>query len=208
MQEQEARHFPDVSRVLAGDWDSRLTLERADVALLRERLPGLPGGGEKFSPVVLEMGRKPRVSAGTEEVVLEKSACSGPAVSVPLDRRLLLRALALGFTEVEAAHNKPLRCKDEKRAYLWMPLDGAAPVAAQRPARKEEHMPPTNGQPQPDEKGQQDDALEEAEALRRQLQEALARTARLVAALRKQRREGRAVKNAADLLRRLGRQGG
>ena len=52
------------------------------------------------------------------------------------------------------------------------------------------------------------DALEEAEALRAQLQEALARTARLVAALRRRRKEEKAVNSAVASLRRLGGLGG
>ena len=51
-------------------------------------------------------------------------------------------------------------------------------------------------------------ALEEAEAIKAQLQEALARTARLLAALKRQRREDRVVKDAAASLRRLGGPGG
>src|SRR5262249_31631953 len=47
------------------------------------------------------------------------------------------------------------------------------------------------------------DAMAEAEAVRGQLQEALARTARLVALLRRQRRQGRAVQAAVDSLRKL-----
>jgi hypothetical protein len=47
------------------------------------------------------------------------------------------------------------------------------------------------------------DALAEAEALRGQLQSALTRTARLIAALKQQRRESRAVKAAMASMRRL-----
>src|SRR5262249_8924223 len=43
MEEQEARHFPDVSRIVAGDWDSRIVLHPTDIATLRQRLPDLPG---------------------------------------------------------------------------------------------------------------------------------------------------------------------
>jgi hypothetical protein len=53
------------------------------------------------------------------------------------------------------------------------------------------------------EQGEPCDALAEAEALRGQLQSALTRTARLVAALKQQRRESRAVRAALASLRRL-----
>jgi hypothetical protein len=53
------------------------------------------------------------------------------------------------------------------------------------------------------EQGEPCDALAEAEALRGQLQAVLARTARLIAALKQQRRESRALRAAMASLRRL-----
>jgi hypothetical protein len=47
------------------------------------------------------------------------------------------------------------------------------------------------------------DPISEAEALRLQLQEALGRTSRLIAALKQQRRQGKIVKTAIESLRRL-----
>ncbi|MBY0228811.1 MAG: hypothetical protein K2W96_06015 [Gemmataceae bacterium] len=70
--------------------------------------------------------------------------------------------------------------------------------------KKEETMPAPERQDAPDERPSQGDALAEAEVLRTQLQEALARTARLVAALKERKREDRAVKSAVASLRRLG----
>lgn len=205
LQEQDGRHFPDVSRVVAFECDCKLRLHPGDAALLRERLPGLPGGDERPAPVVLELGPSPRVRAGAGEVRLEKSTCWGPALSVQTDRCFLLRALQLGFLEVETAPRKPLRCKDEKRTYMWMPLDTGPPAPAKAPPRKEGDMPQPNRRgAESNDAAEPPDALGEAEALKRQLQEALARTARLVAALRKERREGKAVKNAVESLRRLG----
>jgi hypothetical protein len=203
MEEQEARHFPDISRIIAGDWDSKLSLHPGDATALRDRLPAMPGNDEKFAPVLLVLGRTPRVKANTEEIALQKSTCQGPAVSVPLDRRLLLRALSLGFTQIETAHSKPLRCKDEKRTYLWMPLDGATQSPPRAQNRREEHMPPNERGAVTNNAEQQADAMEEAEELRRQLQEALARTARLIASLRQQRKQEKAVKNAVASLRKL-----
>jgi hypothetical protein len=47
------------------------------------------------------------------------------------------------------------------------------------------------------------DVLAEAEALRGMFQEALGRTSRLIAALRQQRRQERAMRSAMNSLRRL-----
>jgi hypothetical protein len=66
--------------------------------------------------------------------------------------------------------------------------------------------PDSNGATAPP--GGEADALAEAEGLRLQLQEALARTSRLIAALRQQRRQGRAVRSAVASLRKLQQLGG
>ena len=52
-------------------------------------------------------------------------------------------------------------------------------------------------------RGEPPDPIGEAEELRAQLQAALARTARLIAALKQQRRQSRVVESALESLRRL-----
>ena len=52
-------------------------------------------------------------------------------------------------------------------------------------------------------RGEPPDPIAEAEELRAQLQAALARTARLIAALKQQRRQSRVVESALASLRRL-----
>jgi len=59
---------------------------------------------------------------------------------------------------------------------------------------------PRNGTPEP---GEPTEPLVEAEALRSQLQQALARTSRLIATLKQQQRQQRAVEAAMASLRRL-----
>jgi hypothetical protein len=207
---QEARHYPDVGKVMAGEWPSTLTLDEADAAVMLKALPGLPGRDEQHAPVTLEIGTRPRVRAGGEEVAVGRSKASGPALAVPMARSYLLRALSLGFREVVSGKGRPLMCRDASRSYLWMPLDDAPPSAAPpeaSPRRKEADVPGgTNGQSPGGHRPA--GALEEAEAIKAQLQEALARTARLLAALKKQKREDRVVKDAAASLRRLGGLGG
>ena len=60
----------------------------------------------------------------------------------------------------------------------------------------------------PRDRHDQPDPLSEAEELRSRLQEALARTDRLVAALKRHRRESRAVRSAMASLRKLSQLGG
>jgi hypothetical protein len=221
---EAARGYPDVNSAIppAGGKATRLRLDAADISLLLEALPRLPGLDEEHSPVTLALGAAAIVRAGegsTREVPLARSRVLGPAVQVAMDRRYLLRALRLGFTELEVASaDRPIVCRDGQRTYVWMPLDVSPAVSPGRtprvvPDRREsertEAMPTPddrNGQPIPP--GGEADALAEAEALRLQLQDALARTARLIAALKQQRRQGRAVQAAVASLRKLQQLGG
>jgi hypothetical protein len=172
----------------------------------------------------------------TEEV-LTRSAVSGPPVRLCLNRCFLGRALKLGFAEVIVpGPDKPLLCRDPSRTYVWMPLSGQvalapargmsrlvsadstppaattptprrnAPMPAPQPnGRGPEHEHPT--QPQADRDGGQE-LLAEAEALRGLLQEAGVRAGRLVAALKQQRRQSQAVRQAMQSLQRLQHLGG
>src|SRR5262249_42865630 len=123
----------------------------------------------------------------------------------------------------------PLLCRDERRSYLWMPLSGGEAVAGPakpqplkelaptpappsaappEPVKRNPDMPAND--PRPDVTrnrsppgGEPPDPLEEGEALRGVLQEALARTGRLLATLRRQRRQSRVIRSAMDSLRKL-----
>src|SRR5262245_16306862 len=221
-----ARGYPDVGRVIppAQGEATRLRLDAEDVSSLLEKLPGLPGHDEEHAPVTLALGATIAVRghAGkgpAQEARLPRSRAIGPAVQVAMDRRYLLRALRLGFRELLViSSERPLVCRDDRRTYAWMPLDSAQVARAARTARptpddqdsQREATVPThdtsNGQPV--QQAAEADALAEAEALRLQLQEALARTARLVAALRQQKRQGRAVQAAVASLRKLQQLGG
>jgi hypothetical protein len=185
-------------------------------------LPALPGRDQEHSPVTLSLGAAAIVRSGEgaiREVPLARSRVLGPALEVAVDRRYLLRALRLGFTElVVVSADQPIACRDGGRTYVWMPLDlprAAGPVRAPRtstmnpdPDSEREATMPTpdsNGATAPPGEA---DALAEAEALRQQLQEALTRTSRLIAAMRQQRRQGRAVQAAVASLRKLQQLGG
>jgi len=207
-----AEGYPDVDAVLARSEGaaSRLQLRPDDARTLLLALPRLPGRDEDRSPVELVLGPKPRLRAGAEEVPLPNSSASGPACRVHTDRRYLERALRLRLLELSvAATPEAILCaRAGPSRLLWMALDGAAERPARTRIPKEEQTVPNNDNkaPLPSE-GRADDALAEAEALRAQLQEALGRTARLVALLRHQRRQGKAVEAAVASLRRLGQLG-
>ena len=149
-----------------------------------------------------------------------------------VDRRLLHRSVALGFHELEAVSaDAPVGFPDGRRLYLWGlladkraippgpdviragPAESAVPLPSPpTPNRKEITMPApmNNGHPPesrvrdpPLEKWDIEDVIAEAEALRTVLQNANARTARLLAALKFQRRQSRAVRAAMHSLQQL-----
>jgi len=225
--------FPDVDRVIpnARSALTRLYLDARDITDLIQRLPRLPGRDDPRRPVTLDLGNTIAVRSRSEkgetsEVVLSHAKREGPTLRVEMDRRYLIRALKLGFTEILVADaRQPLFCEDARRTYLWMPLsdantEPAAPVSLPNPVRRSPPAPPEtaqrttnmptneprangehrNGSADP---GELIDPLAEAEELRVQLQAALGRTNRLLAALKQQRRQSRVVQTALASLRRL-----
>jgi hypothetical protein len=101
--------YPDITAAMprSGAVKSRLHLDPGDVAFLLATLPKLPGRDDDHSPVTLDLTTPPAVRARAEgqgpatEAVLTRSTVSGAAVRLHTDRRLLVRALKLGFTEVQ-----------------------------------------------------------------------------------------------------------
>jgi hypothetical protein len=207
--------YPDYERVLQDDdaRRTRLSLHPADVASLLRELPRMPGTDEDRQPVVLEIKATASVVArqqeGDEELLrLSKSKVEGPAVRVATDRRFLIRALKLGFTELSVAPGRPLLCSQPRRSYLWMPLDLPSAARAAVTPKASHPMPNANGngnnhRDAPPSVSEPDDPLTEAELLRNVLQESLARTSRLIAALKRQKRQSKAVQSAVASLRKL-----
>jgi hypothetical protein len=170
--------------------------------------------------------------AQATEVVLTRSSVTGPPVCLDLNRRYLHRALQLGFAVLEVVSaDKPVCCRDGERVYVWMPLTTPAPLPAgpdpvrlasaeqatspppSAPERNQSSMPTplSNGPtkdaihppgPQPERWGLAE-VIAETEALRTALQEATTRTTRLLAVLKHQRRQSRAVQAAMTSLREL-----
>ncbi len=116
---------------------SRLQLSEDDARFLAHVLPRLPGGKEDTSAVTLDLGAQVVLRTGVDEspqvheVVLSGSSCAGPAIRLACNRRYLWRLVQLGFREVRlGAATTPLLCRDPTRTYLFMPLEGALPPAA------------------------------------------------------------------------------
>jgi hypothetical protein len=66
------------------------------------------------------------------DVGLPRSRVEGKALRVATDRRFLQRALDMGFHTIQVtALDKPMLCQDERRLYLWVPLDPKQALAPQ-----------------------------------------------------------------------------
>jgi hypothetical protein len=211
---------------------TRVRFDARDVEGLLRCLPKMPGHEDHYRPVTLDAGARLAVRAQeekgpVEEVALAHSQVEGPPVCLVMDRRYLGRALKLGLTEILLGKaTEPLLCKDDRRSFIWMPLTDAQPVPpAKRTSvpstrvRKEAHatspqsprrVPITSvNESQPNARNgatRQEDPLDltsEAEEVRVQLQNALARTSRLIAALKQQRRQTRVVQAALSSLAKL-----
>jgi hypothetical protein len=229
--------YPDVETVLPAEraLPTRLRLAPEDVSMLLATLPRLPGKDEHSAPVTVDLtGKVAAVRAQAEgdgavaEALLRGSEVVGPPVCLAMNRRYLLRALQLGFTEVKAGKpGTPLVCADERRTYLWMCLEGGAVAPAAGPLRVGGVAPPTPAGPEKEEAGMPDpptappphhgggsngrgdgppslaELVAEAEELRGTLQGVAVRLGRLVAALKGQRRQARVVEAAVASLRHL-----
>ena len=101
--------FPDVDRILPGPRDAatRLRLDPADARFLLDALGRLPGADEPNAPATVDLNGKIAVRARAAgegpatELVLSRSAYTGPPVRLQTNREFLARAIRLGFTEVE-----------------------------------------------------------------------------------------------------------
>lgn len=232
--------FPNVDGVIpsAKEKATVLHLDALDAAFLAANLPKLPGGDEEMSPVTLDLHdpialRSQHEKQGVSELVLARSTITGPPVRLCMNRHYLVRAVKLGFDQVEVlAKDKPLVCRDGSRVYVWMPLNSTAalsPVAdAQRipsveaapspitikPGRRQRPMPAPqsnghstdNDRPSDNTEPERwgiEEVIAETETLRGLLHDASVRTSRLLAALKQQRRRSRAVQQAMQSLKQL-----
>jgi hypothetical protein len=130
----KAGRFPNVDAIIP---DSRekstlFEIDPTDAEFLLGTLDSLPRDGEDAA-VTLDGDRMLVVRAKGEgqptatEVVLAQSQVQGKSVRVAVNRRLLCRALQFGFNRIQVyAAEKPILCRDEKRMYLWQPLDKSA----------------------------------------------------------------------------------
>jgi hypothetical protein len=211
--------YPDVAAVVPRRAPTTVEIDESDAAALLPVLPGLPGADHELRPITLDADGGVRVRAwasggdGAREVALARSATTGPPVEVVLDRRVLARALALGCRTLRLTPNKPVVAEGGDLTLVAAQLDPAL-AAPPRPATDSPQTTPertgamktheTNGASgRHDPPAEPTDPLAAAEDLRGALSEALARAARLVAALKGSRKEKKALATVFAGLKQL-----
>ncbi len=218
--------FPDVGAVVPRHAPTTVALDRGDAAGLLPQLPGLPGQGHDLRPVTLDadgvLAIRARDDTGTvKEVLLARSPVAGPAARVALDRRALVRVLALGCTALRISPDKSLVGEGDGITVLAALLDPELAVAPEPRAPGPDanvpipntkrnttvkphetngsapggrHDPPANDAPDP---------LVAAEELRAALADAATKAARLVAALKASKKEQKVLANVLTNLKQL-----
>jgi hypothetical protein len=199
---------------------NRVQFTDADCDLIRQQLPRLPSVDEETQPIDLIIGSAVAIQAGDKRLELPSATATGPAIRFNCDRRMLMRALRLGFRELHIVTPLvPAVFVAENRQFVFMPLTpsdrGSAKPAVPSTSSSLEKPPMAarNATPEPSNNGHADaatngtangqapDPLTEAEAVRSLLRDADARMGRLVAYLKHHRRQSRVLRSAMDSLR-------
>lgn len=148
--------FPRIVDILAAveQAPTRLVLDSGDREFLIDNLPRLPGGPENHRGVTVELNGRVAIRAREStastptELVLSRSSRLGPEVRFCTDRRLLARALELGFNELAiSGPQQPVACRDERRTYLWALLEPDAALAPSDDAIVIESQPGAASEP-------------------------------------------------------------
>jgi hypothetical protein len=208
--------YPDVPAVVPRRTPTTIELDPRDADALAAVLPDLPGSDHESRPVTLDVASALRVRAASDGTVkslaLARSAARGSAVQIALDRRAILRALALWCRTVRlGAPDKPATFTTADRTFVVAALsaDLVVPDTAEpapTPTHKPERSFPVKPDPAAPARGDPPNApdpLDLAESLRVALAEAAATAAKLVAALRHSKREKKALATVLTGLKQL-----
>jgi len=116
-----------------------------DAEFLVKNLAKLPTQEECNWPVTVDMnghvavrGKAPDQAVPTE-LMLDRSTVAGEPMRINTNRRYLARAVRLGFRELYATGSQsPVLCCDDRRKYVWAPLDPESAVAPDPEAMRTE----------------------------------------------------------------------
>jgi hypothetical protein len=216
--------------------DTCWLVEATDAAFLQRAIKRLPGGDDANSAITLDLNGQAAIRARAEgqshaaEVFAGRSTVAGPPVRMHCNRAHLARALQLGFSELTVIKpDVPTICRDERRKYVFMPLakesaippNGNGSPTTSHQSRSETTTPTDertssvmanseiNGNGQPEQVGSSIGALiAEGESLRGMLREAYVRTGKLLAAIKRHKKQAQVVQSTLASLRQLERADG
>ncbi len=214
--------YPDVAGVVPRNAPTTVVIDDRDATELLEKLGGLPGGEADHRPVTLAVDvevivvRAGDTKADTvKEVRQRRSTSTGSSARVAIDRRVVARALVLGCRRVRLTPDKPVVFEGENTTLLTVTLDPALAVGATPDApdtntnphttekeiavKSETNGHPPNGRHDPPDA----DPLLLAEEMRAALGDTLAAASRLVAALKHQKKEKKALTQVWSSLKAL-----
>ena len=238
---EQERRFPEVDHVVPNVDAAMATVSipRDDSDFLARVVKRLPANDEHHSPVTVDLNGSIAVRARTDgaeiptELVLTRSSRTGDPVRFCTNRKMLARAMQLGFDGLYVfGPDSPVLCAHGKRRFVWMLLDKEGAIkpskdairiesttkpepttevpsnTAPKPARKPQSMKPTNRtRNTTTAKDAQPDAavslIDRAEALRDSLQTAMTDTRNLITSLKQQQKASRSVQSALKSLRQL-----
>ncbi len=238
---EKERRFPEIDHVVPAidAAIATVSIPKDDGDFLARVVKQLPANDEQHSPVTVDLNGSIAIRARTDgatiptELVLTRSARTGDSVRFCTDRKLLARALQLGFDRLHVfGPDSPVMCIDGARQYVWMLLgkDGAIKpsqdairiesAATSEPAtevsattiptsaRKPTPMKPTKQtRSTASAKDTQSDnsvsLIDRAEALRTSLHTALTDVRNLITTLKQQQKTSRSVQSALKSLRQL-----
>ncbi len=238
---EKERRFPEIDHAIP-NIDAAIgtvSIPQSDGDFLARVVKQLPANDEQHSPVTVDLNGSIAVRAVTAgakiptELVLTQSSRTGDPVRFCTNRKLLARAMQLGFDALHVfGPDSPVLCIRGERKYVWMLLgeEGAvkpskqairiesAATAAQTTETSTTAIPNSTRKPTPMKPAKQTRSttpapdtqpdnspslIDRAESLRQSLQTALADTRNLITTLKQQQKASRSVQSALKSLRQL-----
>lgn len=124
--------FPRYENVIPASANQGVSvcIEPDDATFIAHALPRLPGRELSDQPVTVDLNghitirAKDDSQARATELHLDRSQFQGRPMRFVTDRQYLLRAVRLGFSEVQVANPGGLIiCRDPRRMFVWMSLN-------------------------------------------------------------------------------------
>ena len=198
-----------------------IQIESHDAEFLVKSIKQLPGGKDMYCPVTVDANGSIVIRSKSDdaphpvEILLSNSTRSGQPERINTDRKLLRRALDLGFREIHVfAPDQPLLCVDDRRKYLWAvltpseaikPSDDAVRICStfddasesttttqvqqETPVAKAEDTTTKKNQ-QPNATSSTEELIDTAEQLKASLRDTLGKTSELIVGLKRHRKGG------------------